>query len=84
VIVATVAIVQEWQSEASLASLTRLVPYHATAVRGGIAATLPAADLVTGDLVRLRIGDRVPADLRLVEVWGACSKTMLPLLLLLC
>ena len=66
-IVSTVAFVQEWRSEQSLAALNKLVPYYCTVVRG-VPQTISASQLVPGDLVRLQAGDRIPADIRLLEV----------------
>ena len=68
VIVATVAFVQEWRSEESLEALNKLVPYYSTVIRGGVPQTVSASELVPGDIVRLQSGDRVPADVRLLEV----------------
>uniref|UniRef100_A0A1I8J2V6 P-type Ca(2+) transporter n=1 Tax=Macrostomum lignano TaxID=282301 RepID=A0A1I8J2V6_9PLAT len=67
VIVVTVAFVQEWRSERALAALKRLLPHRCEVVRNGELLSLDAASLVPGDLVRLGVGSRVPADLRLVE-----------------
>lgn len=63
----TVAFVQEYRSEQALDALTKLVPYKCTAIRDGVSCTMQATELVPGDLVRLDIGDRVPADLRLLH-----------------
>ena len=37
-------------------------------IRDGKHQTVPARDLVVGDVVTLSMGDRVPADLRLVQI----------------
>lgn len=66
-IVASVAFVQEYRSEKSLESLNRLVPHYCHVRRSAHWLTLLATELVPGDIVRLATGDRVPADLRLVE-----------------
>jgi len=50
--------------------LRRLETPTATVVRAGTARRLPARELVPGDVVLLAAGDRVPADLRLVESAG--------------
>lgn len=67
VIVVTVAFVQEYRSEKSLEALNKLVPYGCHCIRDGRIDDLPAAELVPGDLVFFSIGDRVPADVRLLE-----------------
>ncbi|CAG8570263.1 5194_t:CDS:2 [Paraglomus brasilianum] len=65
-IVTTVAFVQEYRSEKSLEELNRLVPHFCNIMRDGRALTINANQLVPGDLVLFGVGDRVPADIRLV------------------
>lgn len=48
-------------------SIKSLVAEEATVIRDGKRQTVPATDVVIGDLVMLSMGDRVPADLRLVD-----------------
>ncbi|KHJ44387.1 calcium-transporting P-type ATPase, PMR1-type [Trichuris suis] len=67
VIVVTVAFVQEYRSEKSLDELTKLVPPVCTCLRDRCEVSFAARELVPGDVVILAMGDRVPADLRLVE-----------------
>ncbi|KAK9476446.1 hypothetical protein V1514DRAFT_311422 [Lipomyces japonicus] len=66
-IVVTVGFVQEYRSEKSLEALTRLVPHHAHLIRGPTTSTVLASILVPGDLVSFAVGDRIPADLRIVK-----------------
>ncbi|KAL7978957.1 hypothetical protein Chor_001260 [Crotalus horridus] len=68
VIVVTVAFVQEYRSEKSLEELNKLVPPECNCLREGKMQHLLARELVPGDIVCLSIGDRIPADIRLVEV----------------
>lgn len=49
-------------------SIKTIIADEATVVRDGVQQRVPAADLVVGDMVVLSMGDRVPADLRIVEV----------------
>ncbi|KAJ3159460.1 High affinity Ca2+/Mn2+ P-type ATPase-like protein [Geranomyces michiganensis] len=65
IIVVTVAFVQEYRSEQSLEALNKLVPHYCHVTRDGVLATLLAAELVPGDVVRFSTGDRIPADVRL-------------------
>lgn len=58
---------QEVRAERSLASLKELAAPTAHAIRDGQKVTIPAIDLVPGDIVMLESGDRVPADLRLLR-----------------
>ncbi|CAB39136.1 Calcium-transporting ATPase [Schizosaccharomyces pombe] len=67
VIVVTVGFVQEYRSEQSLKALNNLVPHYCNVIRSGKTEHIVASKLVPGDLVILQIGDRVPADLRIVE-----------------
>jgi Ca2+-transporting ATPase len=67
-IVSLVAAIQEYRSEKALEKLADLVPHTCTVVRDGRAHDhFPAVDLVVGDLVVLSTGDRVPADIRLID-----------------
>ncbi|XP_029463959.1 calcium-transporting ATPase type 2C member 2 isoform X2 [Rhinatrema bivittatum] len=66
-IVVTVAFVQEYRSEKSLEELNKLVPPECNCIREGKLQHLLARELVPGDVVCLSVGDRVPADIRLVE-----------------
>ncbi|NXB00645.1 AT2C2 ATPase, partial [Cnemophilus loriae] len=67
-IVVTVAFIQEYRSEKSLEELNKLVPPECNCLREGKLQHLLARELVPGDIICLSVGDRVPADLRLIEV----------------
>ena len=78
-----VGFVQERRSEKSLEALNKLVPHHCHVVRSvdvpeldtihltlnreGETLHVLANELVPGDLVRFGTGDRIPADIRLVD-----------------
>ena len=64
---AVIGFVQEGKAEQALAGIRRMLSPHAQTRRGGGWREIDAADVVPGDIVRLRSGDRVPADLRLLE-----------------
>lgn len=59
--------VQEWKAERAIEALQGMLSPRCTAVRDGGEREIDAAALVPGDIVLLSIGDRVPADLRLIE-----------------
>jgi Ca2+-transporting ATPase len=62
--------VQEYRAEKSLKALREMAAPKASVVRDGREKVVDTRDVVPGDLVRLRAGDRVPADLRLVEEYN--------------
>lgn len=55
---------QEFSAEKTLNSLRSLSSPTASVVRNGKNGTVPTAHLVPGDLVELKTGDVVPADIR--------------------
>ena len=59
--------VQEYRAERAIESLRKLAAPTATVVRDGAERRVPAHEVVPGDLLVLRTGDRVPADARIVE-----------------
>jgi len=56
--------VQEYRAERALEALREMAAPLAHALRGGVETQVPARELVSGDAVVLRAGDRVPADIR--------------------
>ena len=64
---AIIGAVQEYRADRALAALRAMAAPEARVVRDGEQRSLPTEELVPGDLVLLEAGDRVPADLRLVE-----------------
>ena len=56
--------IQEYRAERALEALREMAAPIGHAIRGGIEAVVPARELVVGDLIVLRAGDRVPADSR--------------------
>jgi cation-transporting ATPase F len=65
---AVVGYIQESKAVQALEALARSMVTEAVVLREGHIARIPAEDLVPGDIVILRSGDKVPADLRLLEV----------------
>lgn len=67
VINAIIGFIQEGKAEAALEGIRKMLSLHAHAKRDGQWAEIEADTLVPGDIIRLRSGDRVPADVRLIE-----------------
>lgn len=67
VVNAIVGYIQEGKAEEALEQLRKMLSPMATVLRGGSRKEIPASELCPGDIVLLKSGDRVPADLRLVE-----------------
>jgi H+-transporting ATPase len=64
---AIVAFWEEHQAGNEIAALKAKLANNATVLRDGTWATPKASDLVAGDVIRLRLGDIVPADARLLD-----------------
>ncbi len=65
-----IGLIQEGRAEAALAGIRGLLAPKASVLRDGHRVSLPAAELVPGDIVIVDAGDRVPADLRLLSAHG--------------
>ncbi|KAG9230963.1 P-type ATPase-like protein [Amylocarpus encephaloides] len=59
---------QEFKAESKMSSLRALSSPSAAVLRDGQIDTIPSAEVVPGDIVILKTGDTVPADLRVFEV----------------
>src|SRR5271157_314672 len=68
VINALLGFVQEGRAEKALDSIRNMLSAEARTLRGGETRMIPAEQLVPGDIVLLESGDRIPADLRLIDV----------------
>ena len=64
---AILGFVQEYRAERSLAEIKKLASAHAFVLRNGQRIKVKAEDLVPGDIIFINTGDRIPADLRLIE-----------------
>ena len=58
--------VQEFRAERSLAALRKMSVATARVIRSGVLRSIPARELVPGDLILLEAGDRIPADARVI------------------
>lgn len=68
---AIVGFVQEGKAEKAMESIRGMLSPKAKALRDGQEQELPAEELVPGDIVLLGSGDRVPADMRILEARNA-------------
>ncbi|MBS3764398.1 MAG: cation-translocating P-type ATPase, partial [Planctomycetes bacterium] len=64
---AIVGFVQEYKASRIVEQLRELIRSPARVVRDGESSETPQRDLVPGDIVRIEEGDKIPADMRLVE-----------------
>lgn len=62
--------IQEYKAEKSLEALKKLAASYCRVIRGGKIVRIPSHELVPGDMVVLEAGDKVPADIRLVETFA--------------
>ncbi|KAK6926877.1 Cation-transporting P-type ATPase, N-terminal [Dillenia turbinata] len=66
---AIVGVWQENNAEKALEALKEIQSEQATVIRGGNRVTnIPAKEIVPGDIVELRVGDKVPADMRVLSL----------------
>jgi magnesium-transporting ATPase (P-type) len=67
---AIIGFIQEGQAEAAMDSIRDLLAPHTTVLRDGNRVVIESPDVVPGDVVLLEPGERVPADLRLLDAKG--------------
>jgi sodium/potassium-transporting ATPase subunit alpha len=59
---------QDYQSAAVMEGFKSFLPAKTTVIRGGDAQDIPSEDLVPGDIVMIKAGEKIPADFRVIEV----------------
>jgi magnesium-transporting ATPase (P-type) len=65
---AVIGFLQEGKAEVALDAIRKMLSLNAVVLRDGRRREIPADNLVPGDIVFLSSGDKVPADLRLIEL----------------
>ncbi|RWS08421.1 sodium/potassium-transporting ATPase subunit alpha-like protein [Dinothrombium tinctorium] len=61
---------QESKSSKIMESFKNMVPQYACAIRNGQKHSISAEEVVVGDLVEVKVGDRIPADIRIISAHG--------------
>jgi Ca2+-transporting ATPase len=69
----TLGFVQEYRAERALAALRRMAAPNAHVRRDGHQVTLPANEIVPGDVILVHEGDRIPADARVVVAFNLAA-----------
>ena len=64
---AAFALAQEVQAERAVEALARYLPQTAAVIRDGQECSIDVGELVPGDIVVLEEGERIPADVRLMD-----------------
>lgn len=59
---------QDWSSARVMKSITAMLPESCNALRGGTPTEISAVDIVPGDILLIKAGNRIPADMRYIEV----------------
>jgi len=59
--------IQEYRAERAMEALKRMAAPTASVLRDGKETEIPSRELVPGDVILIRTGDRIPADARLIE-----------------
>jgi sodium/potassium-transporting ATPase subunit alpha len=59
--------IQDWSTKRVMDSILNLLPSETLVFREGEIKRIPASDIVVGDLVQLATGNKVPADMRILE-----------------
>lgn len=73
-----IGILQEGSAEKAAEALKNMLSADARVIRGGTEKMIPASEVVPGEVLILSLGDRVPADMRLIESTNlACQEAAL-------
>ncbi len=64
---AVIGVIQEGKAESAMASIRKIIAPRASVIRDGHRLNIDGQEVVPGDIVILEAGEKVPADLRLLE-----------------
>lgn len=59
---------QDWSSSRVMASITTMLPDSCLVLRDGVQATAVASEIVPGDILYIKSGNKLPADVRFIEI----------------
>ncbi|KAF4633510.1 hypothetical protein G7Y89_g4608 [Cudoniella acicularis] len=59
---------QDWSSSRVMASITTMLPDSCLLLRDGAQVTVVASDIVPGDILYIKSGNKLPADVRFIEI----------------
>jgi len=59
---------QDWSSSRVMASIKTMLPEECLLIRDGVQVASMAADIVPGDILVIKAGNKLPADVRFIEV----------------
>lgn len=62
-----IGFIQEYRAGKAIEALSSMVPENATVIRNGNIITIPVIEIVPGDIVQVAAGDRIPADMRIIQ-----------------
>lgn len=65
---AVIGFIQEYRAEKAIEALKKIAAQIATVIRDGEPISIPASDIVPGDMILLGAGNITPADMRLIKV----------------
>lgn len=68
IIAAAFNMYQDWSTSRTMASITGMLPEQADVIRDGELVHLPGQEVVPGDVVKIKAGNKLPADVRFLEV----------------
>ncbi|PWN42087.1 K, P-type ATPase [Ceraceosorus guamensis] len=64
---------QDWSTSRVMASIGNMLPQDVLVLRDGSKRTIPASELTRGDIVILSMGQKIAADMRIIEVGSELS-----------
>lgn len=59
---------QDWSTSRVMSSIKHMLPEECETIRDNILIQVPAADIVPGDIISVKTGNKLPADMRFIQV----------------